>query len=409
MIQGAGSLVGLDIGSSKTCVVIAERSEGSAGKEILSILGVGIVPSSGMNGPAITNLEAATRAVREAFRQAEAMAGREVEGAYVAVPGAYVHTARSRGVVPVSGAEISAQHVRRVREVGQAVPVPPDRQLIHALCQDYDVDGREGIEDPVGMMATRLEAEVCIVTADATVCRDLAKVVDRAGYRPHEFVMAPLASGLALLEASEREAGVALVEMGAAATDVLVYEGRRLLLAATIPWGGAAVTRDIARGLGIPEDEAARLKEAFGCARRNAVDSKEQLDVSGPSQGAGRRVSRELLAHIIEQRSDEILGLVYEELEASDLLGRLGCGVVLTGGGAMVPEMGDLARAVFNLPVRVGAPGARVTGAREAAASPVCATAVGLAHYGSLQRQGGGLAGATRALARVGGWLRDFF
>ncbi len=409
MMRGMGSIAGVDIGSTKTCAVIADARPGRDPREPLSILGMGTARSEGMKGSSVTNLEAATRAVRLALGQAEAMARCEVETVYVAIPSPCADTSRSRGVVAVGGTEIGPTHVRRVQEVGQAVPVPPDRQLIHALCQEYSVDGRGGIQDPVGMVATRLEADVCIVTADSGVCRDLGKVVDRAGYRPEEFVLAPLAAGMAVLDEREREAGVALIELGGAGADVLVYRGRRIVHAATLPWGGAAVTRDIARGLGISEEEAERLKQRFGSARRSAVDAKEQLEVSGPSQGGGRRVSRELLAHIIEQRLDEILGLVYDELEEAEVLDGLGAGVVLSGGGVALPEMEDLARSVFNLPVRVGAPGAGISGATKAVASPACATAVGLALYGGTLGGQGGLAGATRVLARMGVWLREFF
>ncbi len=409
MIHGLGTVVGVDIGSTKTCAVIAESRPGRGPEEPLTVLGAGISRAEGMNGPAVTNLEAATRSVRAAVQQAETMAQREAESAFISVPAAYIDISRSRGVVAVSGAEIGSGHVKRVQEVGQAVPVPPDRQLIHALCEGYCVDGRGGIQDPAGMVATRLEADVCIVTAESAACRDLAKVVDRAGYRPEEFVLSPLASGLALLGDAEREAGVALVEVGGASTDVLVYAGGRLEHVATLPWGGSAVTRDIARGLGVPEDEAARLKEEYGSAQRSAVDPKEQLDVSGPSLGSGRRVSRELLAHIIEQRLDEILGLVYEELEEAGVLDRLGAGIVLAGGGVCMTRTVELARSVFNLPVRFGVPGAGLAGATRAIATPVCATGVGLALYGSLQQRNGGFAGASRALARVGDWLRDFF
>lgn len=406
---GPSTVAGVDIGSTKTCAIVADNRVGHDPGEPLSVLGVGVSAAGGMNGPAITNLEAATRSVREAVQEAERMSGREVDSVYVSIPSAYVETSRSRGVVAVSGAEITPSHVRRVQEVGQAVPIPPDRQLIHAICQEYAVDGRGGIQDPVGMIATRLEADVCIVTAESAVCRDLAKVVDRAGYRPEEFVIAPLASGLSLLADGDREAGVALVEVGGAATDVLVYAGKRLVHVATMPWGGATVTRDIARGLGVPEEEAARLKERHGAARRSSVDPDEQLEVTGPSLGTGRRISRELLAHIIEQRLDEILGLVYDELEDAGVRDRLGAGIVLSGGGACTAQTVELARSVFNLPVRLGVPGRGLTGATNAVATPVYATGVGLAMYGSLQQKGGGLAGATRAIARVGGWIKDFF
>ena len=409
MIQGVGSIAGVDIGSTKTCAVIADARPGREPDEPLTLLGVGLSPSEGMNRSTVTNVEAATQVVRTAVRQAEAMAGCEIETTYIAIPSACTETSRSRGVVAVSGAEVTPAHVKRVQEVGQAVPVLPGRKLIHALCQEYSVDGRGGIQNPVGMVATRLESDIYIVTADSTVSRDLSKVVDRSGYRPEELVMAPLATALAVLNDAEREAGVALIEIGGASTDVLVYERRRLLHAATLPWGGSVVTRDIARGLGVTEEKASRLKQRFGTARRDAVDAKEQIDVSGPGYGAGRRVSRELLAHIIEQRLDEIFGLVYEEVEEAGVLDRLAAGVVLSGGGVSLPHTEELARSVFNLPVRIGVPALGIAGIVENVCTPAHATAVGLALYGAARSRSGVFMGATRAVARVGGWLREFF
>jgi cell division protein FtsA len=409
MIGGSTVLAGLDIGSTQTRAVIAEARLRQESPELLDIIGVGAVPSQGMKGATITHLEAATRSVRRAIQQAEVMAGREVESIYVGVPGPHVEISRSRGVVAVSGAEITPGHVKRVQEVGQAVPVPRDRDLIHAICQEYAVDGRDGIQDPVGMVATRLESEVCIVTAESTVCRDLSKAVDRAGYRPEELIMSPLASGMAVLADVDREAGVALVDLGGASTDLLVYVNRRLRHVASVPWGSASVTRDIARGLGVPEEEASRLKARYGVARRRAVDPKEQLEVSGASLGSNRRVSRELLAHIIEQRLDEVLGLIYEELEREELLDRLGAGVVLTGCGAGLPETEALARSVFNLPVRLGVPGRGLSGKTDALREAAFTASAGLALFGNLRRQSGGWTGATRTLSRVGEWLRDFF
>lgn len=408
MIQGAG-IVGVDVGSTKTCAVVATVHPGRNPTDPLEILGLGVTRSEGMNGSSIADIEATPRAVRTAVRQAEAMAGREVEAAYVSVPSGSVRTSRSKGVLQVSASEIAPAHVKRVQEVGRAVPVPPGHELIHALSQRYTVDDRDGIRDPVGMVGTRLEADLCIVTADVAVCHDLSKVVDRAGYRPDELVMAPLATAFAVLEDAEREAGVALVEMGGATTDVLVYGGHRILHAATLPWGGSIVTRDVARGLGVHEDEAAQLKERHGGALRDAADSQEMLDVSGARHGRARRVSRELLLHIIEQRLDEVLGLVYEELEASGTLGGLEAGIVLSGGGVSLLHTEDLARSVFNLPVRTGIPSLGLTGMADSVARPSYGTAAGLVLYGASRASAGGLVGATRAFARVGGWLRELF
>ena len=395
MIQGVGGIAGVDIGSTKTCAVIADTRIGREPDEPLTLLGVGSASAEGINRTAVTNVEAATQAVRTALSQAEAMAGCEVETVYVSIPIAYTKTSRSRGVVAVPGNEVTSAHVKRVQEVGQAVPALPGHVMIDAWCQEYLIDGRNGIEDPVGMAGTRLESDMCIVTADSAASRDFSKIVDRSGYRPEALVMAPIATAEAVLNDAERETGVALVEVGGASTDVLVYERNRLLHAATLPWGGSVVTRDIARGLGVTEEKAAHLKHRFGTARRDAVDAKEQ--------------SLELLAHIIEQRLDEIFGLVYEELEEAGVLDRLGAGVVLSGGGVLLPDTDELARAVFNMPVRIGTPSLGIAGVVESVATPAHATAVGLALWGAARSRSGMLVGATRAVARLGGWLREFF
>lgn len=408
MIGGVRVVVGVDVGSTKTCAVLGEaRPTGNGRSRSLSILGVGVVASQGMSGATVTNLEAATDSIHEAVTEAELVAGREVESAFVGVAGAHVGVSRSNGVVAVSRGEVESRDIRRVEEVGRAVPIDPDTELLHALCQDYTVDGRGGIEDPVGMAATRLESEVCIVTARRSICRDLRKAVDRAGYRPEELVLEPLASSLAVLRDPERESGVAVVEIGGANTDVIVLEGRRIRYMSTLPWGGLNVDKDIAKGLGVPQEEAARLKRQHGVALRSRVEPEEQLEVSGPAFGGGRLVSRDLLAHIIEQRLDEILGLVHDKLDAAGLLARLGSGVVLTGGGATLPGTVELARAVFNLPVRLGSPGATLGGGSELVDKPDYSAGVGLALYGGERSRKP--PAAWRAVSRLGEWLKDFF
>jgi cell division protein FtsA len=410
MIGGGRIVVGVDVGSTKTCAVIAESGPATNGSTApLTVHGVGLVESEGMSGATVTNLEAATASIRSAVQEAELMAGKEVESAYVGVAGTHVSVSTSRGVVAIGGAEVGPKDVQRVEEVGRAIVLGRDAELIHALCQDYTVDGRSGIEDPLGMAATRLESEVCIVTASTAVCTDLRKAVDRAGYRPAELVVEPLASSLAVLGDQEREAGVVLIEIGGANTDVIAFEGRRIHYLRSLPWGASSVNKDIAKGLGVPEDEALRLKREHGIALRSMVGASEHVEVSGPAFGTGRRVSRELLAHIVEQRLDEILGLAYEELDEAGLLDRLGSGVVLTGGGASLPGTVELARSVFNLPVRLGEPGARLSGTPDALRRPEFAAGVGLALYGSMKSKNGHSLTAWRVLSRFGEWLRDFF
>lgn len=405
MIGGPRVITGLDVGSTKTCAVVLETSEDGPDR----VLGVGMAATEGVRSDEVTDLEATTRSVRESLEEAELMAGVELRDAYVGIPGRHADVSESSGVVAISGPEVSRGDLDRLHEVGRAVVVPPDRELLHAIPQEYRVDGRGGIQAPLGMAGTRLEADVCIVTAASAACRDLRTAVDRAGCAVDELVLESLASSLAVLREREREAGVALVEVGGEATDVAVFRDGKIRHLVSLEWGGGTVTRDIVKGLGVPLDAAERLKREAGVARTGAVDPEERVEVPATAAGEGRKVSRELLAHIIEQRLDEIFGLVYEELAERELLEDLGAGVVLAGGGAALPGTAELAQSVFNLPVRRGAPGDGLSGFSDAVRKPKFATAVGLALFGKLRGGQGAGTAAGRVLSRMSDWLKDFF
>lgn len=409
MIGGDRLVAGLDVGSTKTCAVIAGCAPGGSHPSAIQILGVGRAPSEGVRKEGVTNIEATTESVGQALREAELMAGEEVETAFVGVAGPHVRSETSSGVGAISSDEVSRADVDRVHEVARAVVIAPDRELLHAIPQNYSVDGRSGIQDPVGMAGTRLETEVCIITADATPCRNLRKALDRAGYYAEEVVLESLASSIAVLEEREREAGVALVEVGGASTELAVFMDGRIRRLATLPWGALTVTNDIVKGLGVPQDEAVALKEEHGAARTELVRSDQKIEVQGPTPGSTRTVSRELLVHIIEQRLDETLGLAYDELHDAGMLGDLGAGVVLTGGGVMLPGSVELAQGVFNLPVRLGEPGQSLGGVADAVRKPKFATGVGLAMYGAQRRRQSGGGAARRTLGRVAEWIKDFF
>lgn len=405
MIAGPDVVTGLDVGSTKTCAVILDGAAGEPGR----VLGVGLAATEGVRSDEVTDLEATTRSVREAVEEAEIMAGLEVDRAYVGLPGRHVEVGASSGVVAVSGDEVTRGDVERVHEVGRAVVVSPDRELLHAVPQEYAVDGRAGIHAPVGMAGTRLEAEVCVVTASSAACRDLRAAVDRAGCIVDELVLEALASSMAVLREREREAGVALVEVGGAATELAVFRDGKIRHLASLPWGGHTMTSDVVKGLGVPVDEAERLKRHAGMARTARVDPDERVEVRGVASGTPRQVSRELLAHIIEQRLDEIFGLVYDELSGHELRDELDAGVVLSGGGAGLPGTVDLAQSVFNLPVRLGEPGDGLSGFADAVRKPKFATGVGLALYGRQRERDGVGSAAGRVFSRMSDWLRDFF
>lgn len=392
-----------------TRAIVAEADRTWESDDGVRILGIGDAPTEGVRDKVVTNIEAATESIRTAVQDAERMAGVEVDGLYVGIAGSHIEAVGSLGVVAVDAAEVSGDDIQRAHEVARAVVIPPDRELVHAIPLDYALDGRRGIQDPEGMTATRLETEVCLITAATPACDNLRKAVSRSGFRVGELVLGSLASNLAVLGDAQREAGVALVEVGGSATEVIVFQAGRIRFLSSLPWGACTVTSDIVKGLGVSSREAERLKEEHGSARARDVGGAEMLEVPGPVPGGTRRVSRELLSHIIEQRLDEIFGLVYEELDERSLLDALEAGVVLTGGGSEQDGILDLAQDVFNRPIQVGVPGRDLAGIVDPVRSPRHAAAVGLARYGALRRRDQATGVAGRTLHKVADWLKDFF
>jgi cell division protein FtsA len=403
---------GLDIGSTKTCAVLGEWVA-DAPTPTVKVLGVGQSRVSGVRRDAFHNLEETAESIRQALREAELMAGVQVRALFTGVAAEHAETVTSSGVVAVSGDEIDERDVERVHEVARAVVVPQDRELLHALPQDYTVDHQGGVQDPVGMLGTRLETHLFLVSANAAATRNLRRAVERAGYEVAQLVLAPLASGLAVLAPEEREIGVALVEIGGRTSEVTVFADGRLRHVGVVPVGGVHVTQDVARGLGLPYADAERLKERYGVALAQLVDPSERLEVPGPGPGQRRAVCREWLAHIIESRVDEILRLALDEVERAGWLRRLGAGAVLTGGGASLDGTAAIAEAVFGLPVRAGCPGPGLVGLADSVARPKFATAAGLALFGAqrwVERSQNGRRLVPAAWARrLGTWLREFF
>jgi cell division protein FtsA len=274
------------------------------------------------------------------------------------------------------------------------------------------VDHQGGIKDPVGMAGTRLEAEVYLVTSASASTTNIRKAVSRAGYRVQDMVVEPLASARAVLTEDEKEVGVAMVELGGGTTDLAVYYEGKIRHLAILPVGGLTVTSDLVKGLSIPFAEAERTKEAYAVAFAQLVDPQETVEVPGPSPGQRRAVARELIAHIVEQRLDETFAMVQEELERQGLAGRLGAGIVLTGGGAGLRGIMELAGQVFAAPVRVGIPDEGLTGLSDSVSRPKFATAAGLALYGADRFHETGVGASTLAsslVSRVGAWLKEFF
>ncbi|HUF49952.1 MAG TPA: cell division protein FtsA [Longimicrobiales bacterium] len=404
-------VAGLDIGSTKTCAVIAEVVAEPRGGRGLKILGVGQARTVGMRREAITDIEGTTASVRTAMKEAELMAGASINRVFTGVAGEYIHARTSQGVVAVGGEEINAADVKRVQEVARAVVVPADREVLHVLPQEYIVDHQHGIRDPIGMAGTRLEAEVYIITSSITATQNLRKAVSRAGYRIERTIHEPLATARAAVTDDEKDVGCALVDLGGSTTELAIFRDGKMRHLASIPWGGGTVTNDLAKGLSITYAEAEKAKEKHGVAYAQLVDPRETVDLPGPGPGTKRQIARELIAHIIEQRLDEILSLVAREIDSAGELGKLGAGAVLTGGGAGLAGAVEVAQHSFGMPVRVGIPGEGLLGLVDSVRRPQFATATGLALFA-----GDALAEsafATRITNGMGGrlltWLKEFY
>lgn len=403
-------VVGLDLGSTKTCAVIAEAI-GDQRHPMAKVLGVGVARTTGVKRGMVRDIEETTQSILRAMHDAERMAGVKGGAVFCGIAGEHVRTQMSTGLASVTGEEIRRQDVSRVEDVARAVPLGDEYELLHYIPQEYKVDTQGGISDPVGMTGLRLEVEMCLVAVQSKAAANLRKSVERAGYRVAELVLEPLAASLAVLTEEERELGCALVELGGGLTTVALFHDGKLRHLASLPYAGRHVTSDIVQGLSVTHSDAERLKERWGVAYTPLVDPEEVIDLPGtPGQGP-RQAKRELLAHVIQERLDEIFGLVAGEIEKAGYAGRLPAGVVVTGGGAQLAGVIELGREVFAMPVRKGVPERGIKGLVEVQA-PRYAVPVGLALYGAGRRVGAGSAGAGmvgKLLEPVKRWLQESF
>ncbi|MDE2875628.1 MAG: cell division protein FtsA [Gemmatimonadota bacterium] len=403
-------VTGLDIGSTCTRVVIGECVREFQRPEV-RVLGVGRAPTNGVRKDQVTDLEAATDTVRRALQEAELMAGMRVDRVYVGVSGEHVDANRSVGVVAVGAAEIVSRDVKRVHAVARAVPVVRDRELLHAIPQNYFVDNQGGIKDPVGMSGTRLETELYLVTGCSAVVGNIVRAVEKAGYRVQHAVLEPIAASRAVLAEDERELGVAMLDMGGATTGLSVHYEGRIRHLEVLPFGGNAITSDLIRGLAVPFAEARRIKELHGAAHARGLDPDELVELPR-TNGSRREVSRGLVAGLIEERMQNMFQRVRRRIQDVLPQATLGAGVVITGGVAVTPGILAVAKRSLRAPVRVGVPREGLSGLMDVVDGPGYATAAGLALHGAdcFMDTGGGVSTvASGVVTRMGTWLREFF
>lgn len=400
--------VGIDIGTTKICVVAGETNDRGG----FEVVGLGCTPSRGLRKGVVVNLEATVESIKQAVEEAELMAGISIERAYVGMAGSHIRGFNSRGVVPIAGKEpeVTDEDIRRVLEAAKAVSLPPDRAIFHAIPQEFRVDDQDGIANPRGMAGSRLEANVHIVTGSLSSVQNLVTCVNRTGIEVLETVLEPLACAQAVLTPDERDLGVALVDIGGGTTDLALFERGAICHTAVLPIGGDHFTNDIAVGLRTPIPEAEKIKKKSGCALSSMVEEEETLEVPTVGGRKPRLMSRRVLCEIIQPRAEEALALVKEELARSGFLPALHAGVVLSGGGSMLEGMTELAEQTLDLPVRLGAP-RDVGGLAEVVNSPIYGTGIGLALYGLRKQElpERALGSPPWSVARVRYRLREWF
>ncbi|MEW6730661.1 MAG: cell division protein FtsA [Acidobacteriota bacterium] len=408
-------IVGLDVGTSRVRVVLAEV----AGPERLEVVGVGATDSKGLRKGVVVSLDAAVESIKRAVEMAEQMAGLTIEQVYVGMAGAHIKGYNSRGVVAVSrrNREIGVDDIKRVIDQASAVSVPSDREIIDVIPQEFTVDEQDGIGDPLGMLGMRLEVAVHIVTSPITAKQNVVTSVNRSGMIVLDTVLEPLAAAEAVLTEDEREYGTALIDIGGETTKLAIFQRGAIRHTAVFPLGGNHFTNDIAVGLRTPVPEAERIKRQSGCALSHLLDENQRqsmLEIPSVGGHAARPLSRYTLCEILQPRAEEIFSQIQEETQRLGFDRQISSGVVITGGGSLLPGIPEIAEQILDLPARRGTPHG-VGGLSEEIASPEYATALGLmligykAKYGSVRSYLKTNGALRRKASKLREWIANIF
>jgi cell division protein FtsA len=399
-------IVGLDIGTSKIVAIAGEVDE--AGR--LVVLGLGTQNTQearGLRKGVVVNIDATIANISKAVADLRMDTGCRVKEVYTGIAGSHIKSKDSNGMTVVKDREVTEYDVARAIEAANATPISADDQILHTLVQEFIVDGQDGVKEPIGMDAKRLEVKVHLVTGAVTAVQNIVKCVRRCGLEVVDLVLQPLASGNAVLSDDEKDVGVCLVDIGGGTTDVAIFSQGAIRHTAVIPIAGDQITNDIAIALRTSTQDAEEIKLRYGVALAQLADPEEMLEVPGVGDRPATTLSRATLAGFIQPRVEEIFQKVQEELIKSGYARLLRAGVVLTGGSALMPGMCELGEEIFHNTVKVGVP--NYTGPlAEIVRSPRYATAMGLLLEGLAQRQRGSKS-APLTLGQVFARMRAWF
>ena len=344
-------VVGLDIGTSKVMVVVAEVLAGGE----LKLAGLGIAASNGLKRGVVVNIDATVQGIQQALKEAELMADCKIARVYTGITGSHIRGINSSGMVAIKDKEVTQADVSRVIETAKAINISTDQRLLLVEAQEFVIDGQD-VREPIGMSGIRLEAKVHIVTGAQSAAENIIKCVRRCGLEVDQLMLNPLASSMAVLTQDERDLGVALVDIGAGTTDVAIFAGGAIRHTAVIPIAGDLITSDIAMALRTPTKDAEDIKVMSGYAKQLLADPDAQVEVPGLGDRSPRMLSQQALAGVIEPRVEEIFVLVQQAIRESGYEEVLSSGIVITGGSAVMPGMVELGEDIFLKPVRRGLP-----------------------------------------------------
>lgn len=373
-------IVGLDIGTTKVCAVVAGMDENGR----INILGVGRAPSEGMMRGVVTHIDKTIRSISNAVAEAQAQSGVVIKSVIVGIAGDHIQSFQSRGVIAISGPdrEVTQADIDRLIEDTKRIALPSDRKIIHVIPQEFIIDGQDGVYDPLGMSGVRMEANVHIITGLVSAAQNIYKCVQRAGLDVSDMVLEPLASSYAVLDDEEKEVGIALLDVGGGTTDLAVFEERTIRHTAVIGIAGNKVTDDIRKGLGIRYEQAEKLKREHGFAFEPAVVDNLPIVLPGVGGRSPIEIDKRLLAQIIQPRMEEIFEIAALEIKRSGYSRHLAGGVVLTGGGALIKGTAELASEVLGMPAKIGIPTGFSGGLVREIENPAYSTGVGLVYHG---------------------------
>ncbi|TAE29952.1 MAG: cell division protein FtsA [Candidatus Kapaibacterium sp.] len=380
--KGRNFVVGLDIGTTKICAVVAEAHDEDGS---MTVVGIGKAPSEGLNRGVVVNIEKTINAIREAIDQAQQQSGVAIEEAIVGIAGDHIQSFQTTGIVSISNSnrEITQHDVNRLLDETRKIALPADRRILHIIPQDYIIDGQDGIKEPVGMSGIRMEARVHVVTGLVTAAQNIYRCVERVGLSVRDIVLEPIASSYSVLDDEEKEIGVALIDIGGGTTDIAIFEEGIIRHTAVFGIAGRQVTDDIRKGLGILAKEAERVKREYGHTFMRSLMQDEVFMIPGVGGRKPLEFTKSMLCQIVQPRMEELLEFAFAEIRRSGYIERLSAGVVLTGGGSLLRGTEELASEIFGLPIKIGIPvGCGSEGLAPEIENPQYATGIGLIRYG---------------------------